>query len=114
MTDIAPVAKAVGTALGGVLGAIDKEFRSGTWQQFFKFMAAPPGRTSGCSARTSPTCSPTLPPLLEALQPLAEELLSVTDNALKAVGAVGSSTLILPSPPADTGASGSSPRPCRT
>ena len=39
MTDIAPVAKNVGDALGLVLGAVDKEFRSGTWQQFFKFMA---------------------------------------------------------------------------
>ena len=96
MTDIAPVAKNVGDALGGVLGAIDKEFRSGTWQQFFKFMAATAGPDVKLLGDLFVTLLGDLPPLLEQLQPLAVGLLQVTTGALKLVGGLEKFHLILP------------------
>jgi len=43
MHDVQPIAQATGKALGSMLSAIDAEFKSGTWQDFFGFM----GRTAG-------------------------------------------------------------------
>ena len=89
LDDIAPVAKAVGDALGGMLGQIDKEFRSGTWQQFFGFMAdtAGPGHQAARRTRSSPAARAAA----AAGGPAAGRgaLLNLTDNAAgKLTGAI--------------------------
>ena len=81
--DIQPVAKATGIALEGMLGAIDREFRSQTWQQFFQFMARTAGPDIRLLTDTFVSLLDALPPLLQDLQPLAIGLLHVADAAAK-------------------------------
>jgi hypothetical protein len=73
--DVEPVAAATGKALGGVLSSIDAEFRSGTWQNFFGFMARTAGPDVQLLGDLFRNLLDLLPPVLTALQPLATELL---------------------------------------
>ena len=86
MKDLQPVAKATGTALGQMLGAIDAEFRSGTWQKFFAFMAREAGPDVKLLTDLFVQLLEVLPPLVEALQPLAEVLLKDTTQLAKLIG----------------------------
>ena len=64
MHDVQPVAAATGKALGGVLGAIDAEFQSGTWQKFFGFMASTAGPDIELMSDNFTDLMDVLPPLL--------------------------------------------------
>jgi hypothetical protein len=86
--DVEPVAKATGTALNGMLGSIDKEFRSGTWQQFFGFMA----QTAGPDVKLLTTdvlgLVHALPAILETLQPVASGILDTIGKTEKLSGEI--------------------------
>jgi hypothetical protein len=84
--DVQPVAKATGTALGGLLGEIDKEFQSGTWQQFFTFMARTAGPDIQLLGKTFLNLAGAMPPLLEVLQPVANDFLDITSALSKLIG----------------------------
>lgn len=86
--DVAPVAQSAGKGLSTVLGEVDAEFRSGTWQKFFGFMAQNAGPDVQMLGQLFVDLTDDLPPLLEDLQPLATELIQVADGAAKAVGAI--------------------------
>lgn len=85
MHDVEPVAKTTGTALGGMLGAIDTEFRSGTWQSFFGFMAKTAGPDIALLRNSFVNLIDALPGLLETLQPLATEMLKVVAASTKLI-----------------------------
>jgi len=89
MDSLAPVSAATGKALGGVLGQIDAEFQSGTWQQFFGFMAKNAGPDIQLLGTLFTSLLHSLPPLVEGLQPIATGLLNVSIDAAKAIGPVG-------------------------
>lgn len=93
MQDVEPVAQATGKALGGVLDRVDAEFKSGTWQQFFAFMAKTAGPDVQLVGNALIALTNTLPPLLEALQPVAVELLKTTTATLQLVGAAAKATV---------------------
>jgi hypothetical protein len=82
--DVQPVAAATGKALNTVLGSIDREFQSGTWQQFFAFMARTAGPDIQLLGKNFTDLMQALPPLIEDLQPLAHGLLIVSDDAVQA------------------------------
>jgi hypothetical protein len=90
--DIEPVAKATGTALAQVLGAVGKEFQSGEWQQFFTFMAKNAGPDLQMIGQLFVQVLRVLPPFVEALQPVATVFLQVANatalagQALEAYG----------------------------
>lgn len=86
--DVQPVAAATGKALGGVLGQVDAEFRSQTWQKFFGFMSATAGPDIQLLGKLFVDTADALPPLLEDLQPLATGLIQVADGAARTVGAL--------------------------
>jgi hypothetical protein len=88
MHDIQPVAQATGKALGVLLDRIDAEFKSGTWQKFFGFMATSAGPDMKLLGNLIIDLAHSLPSLLESLQPVAVGLLRFTDDVLKATGAV--------------------------
>jgi hypothetical protein len=76
-----PVALATGRALGGLLGSVDAEFRSQTWQQFFGWMA-----TTGVSdvrllSGSLVNLLHTIPTLVEGVQPVTKTLLDMTSVA---------------------------------
>ena len=81
--DLGPVTSATGKALNGMLGEIDQEFRSKTWQQFFDFMAQQAGPDVKLLSDALLPLLDTLPKLLTDLQPVAVELLQTADGALK-------------------------------
>lgn len=85
--DVQPVAQATGKALGGVLAQIDAEFQSGTWQDFFGFMARTAGPDLQLVGNLFVDLAKDIPPLLTQLQPLAEGFLKDADGALKLVNA---------------------------
>lgn len=87
MHDVQPVAAATGKALGGMLGQVDAEFQSGTWQNFFGFMAKTAGPDIQLLTNNFTDFMEILPPLLTDLQPVATGLLQITDDALKLAGA---------------------------
>ncbi|MGH3275991.1 MAG: hypothetical protein ACRDNZ_16905, partial [Streptosporangiaceae bacterium] len=87
LRNVQPVAAATGKALGGALGQIDAEFRSGTWQQFFGFMARTAGPDMRLLSSNVVALMDALPPLLEALQPVAMGMLTFTRNTFQAIGA---------------------------
>jgi Transglycosylase SLT domain len=86
--DVQPVAAATGTALNGVLASIDKEFASGTWQDFFRFMGQTAGPDIRLLGQNFTDLLEVLPHLLEDLQPLAIELLHDADAAVKVADAL--------------------------
>lgn len=86
--DVQPVASATGKALEGVLGQVDAEFRSGTWQKFFGFMAAEAGPDIQQLGGLFVALLDDLPPLLTALQPIATSFLGIATDAARAVGAL--------------------------
>jgi hypothetical protein len=85
--DVQPVAQATGKALGGVLAQIDAEFQSGSWQDFFGFMARTAGPDLQLVGNLFVDLAKEIPPLLTQLQPLAEGFLKDADGALKLVNA---------------------------
>jgi hypothetical protein len=85
--DIQPIAAATGKALDGVLGQIDAEFQSGTWQDFFGFMARTAGPDMQLLGNVFVQLADDIPPILTQLQPLAEGFLKDTDAILKLVNA---------------------------
>jgi len=87
MHDVQPVAQATGKALGGLLGQIDAEFASGTWQRFFGFMADRAGPDVKLLGNLFVQLADDLPPLLTQLQPLADGFLKDTTAILKLTGA---------------------------
>ena len=87
--DVQPVAKATGTALGSVLGQIDAEFQSGTWQSFFGFMAKTAGPDIQQLGGLFVALMQDLPPVVEALQPLASGFLNVATDVAKAAQPLG-------------------------
>lgn len=88
MHDVQPVAAATGKALGTMLGAIDKEFQSGTWQDFFGFMARTAGPDIALLTSNFTDFMELLPPLLKDLQPVAGGILQLTDDILKMTAVV--------------------------
>jgi len=93
--DIQPVAKATGTALAGVLGAIGREFQSGTWQNFFGFMARTAAPDLKLVGQLFVSILDALPPLIMDLQPLATGLLHVADAAARVTGVLAHAPLLL-------------------
>ena len=83
MHDVQPIAQATGKALNSMLGAIDAEFQSGTWQNFFGFMARTAGPDIALLTANFTDFMDILPGLLTDLQPVATGLLQLTDDALK-------------------------------
>ncbi|HEY1323472.1 MAG TPA: hypothetical protein VGF32_24650, partial [Streptosporangiaceae bacterium] len=83
-----PVSSATGKALAGVLGQVDAEFRSKTWQNFFTWMGQQAGPDVRLVGNAVIELTRDLPPLLMQLQPVAEGFLKDTDAALKFVGAI--------------------------
>jgi hypothetical protein len=81
LKDIQPIAKATGVALGQVLGRVDAEFRSGTWQDFFQFMAKNAGPDIKLLGDLFVELMKDLPPLVEALQPVAVAFLQIAKGA---------------------------------
>jgi SLT domain-containing protein len=88
MHDVEPVASATGSAVGTLLGRVDAEFQSGTWQSFFGFMAREAGPDIQLVGNNLVDLMNTLPPLLRDLQPLAKGFLEASDGALKLAGTV--------------------------
>jgi hypothetical protein len=88
--DMQPVAAATGKALGVMLGQVDRELQSGTWKQFFGFMASTAGPDMQLLTSNFVDLAHVLPPLLEDLQPLATGFLQASDNALKLAGSIAS------------------------
>ena len=88
MHDVQPIAAATGKALSTMLGAIDAEFQSGTWQNFFAFMARTAGPDIQLITNNFTDLLKILPPLLQDLQPVATGFLQLADDALKAAAAV--------------------------
>lgn len=86
MGDVEPVAKATGQAIGGLLNRIDQEFQSGTWQNFFGFMAKTAGPDIQLLGNNLIDLMNTLPPLLQDLQGTAQVTLTLTDDVLKLAG----------------------------
>ena len=84
MCDLQPIAKQTGNALNQVLLSVDKEFQSGTWQQFFKFLAAQAGPDVRLLGQNFTDLLQALPPLIQDLTPLGNVLLHVSDDAFKA------------------------------
>jgi hypothetical protein len=89
MHDVQPIAKATGNALDQVLLSVDKEFQSGTWQQFFAWMAQQAGPDLRQLGQLFTDLLQVLPGVAKDLQPIGQGLLTVTDDAVKATGAVG-------------------------
>jgi len=85
--DVEPVAATTGKALGGMLGQIGAEFKSGEWQQFFGFMAKTAGPDIQLLTQNFVGLLKVLPPLLESLQPVATTLLKDTAGLLNLVSA---------------------------
>jgi hypothetical protein len=85
LRDVQPVAKVTGAALGGLIGAIDKEFRSQTWQQFFGFMARTAGPDMKLLQQSFIALLDALPPLIQGLQPVAVALLNITKDGAQAL-----------------------------
>src|SRR6185312_11616700 len=83
MHDVQPIAAATGKALGSMLSAIDAEFKSGTWQDFFGFMARTAGPDIALLTSNFTGFMNLLPTLLTDLQPLATALLQTSAAALK-------------------------------
>jgi hypothetical protein len=88
MHEVQPVASATGKAIGGLLDKVDAEFKSGTWQSFFSFMAKTAGPDIALLGNTFTGLLNVLPPLLTDLQPVATTLLGDADAALKLAGAI--------------------------
>jgi SLT domain-containing protein len=86
LRDLQPVAASTGKALGGVLGQVDAEFASKTWQDFFGFMERTAGPDVQLLGKLFVDLTSDLPPLLTQLQPVAEELLKTADAGAKVVG----------------------------
>ena len=86
--DVQPVAQATGKALDQVLLSVDREFQSGTWQQFFQFMAKNAGPDTLLLGKTLTDVLQVIPPLTQDLQPLAHAILITGDDAAKAAGGV--------------------------
>jgi len=88
LKDLQPVAASTGKALHGVLGQVDAEFASKTWQDFFGFME----RTAGPDVQHLGTLfvdlSNDIPGVLETLQPVADGLIKVTDAVVNLPGAL--------------------------
>jgi len=88
MHDVQPIAAATGKALGSMLSAIDAEFKSGTWQSFFAFMARTAGPDIQLITNNFTDLMKILPGLLQDLQPVASGFLQLTDDVLKLAGAI--------------------------
>jgi hypothetical protein len=83
MHDVQPIAAATGKALGTMLGRIDDEFQSGTWQDFFGFMARTAGPDVKLVTDNLTSFMELLPPLLMDLQPLGTAILNTSNDLLK-------------------------------
>ncbi len=92
MREAEPVSAAFGKSLGTLLDSVGTELKSGTWQQFFGWMARTvrPDMAQLTSVVVDTTHA--IPPLVETLQPLAAGLLDVVDSAAKDIGALGNLT----------------------
>jgi len=88
MHDMQPIAAAAGKALDSMLGAIDAEFQSGTWQDFFAFMGRTAGPDIALITNNFTDLMKILPGLLQDLQPVATGFLQLTDDVLKLAGAI--------------------------
>jgi hypothetical protein len=88
MHAVQPVAVATGKAIGGVLGQVDAEFKSGTWTNFFSFMAKTAGPDIALLGNTFTDVLNVLPGLITDLQPVTVTLLKDADAAVKFVGAL--------------------------
>ncbi len=93
---VEPVAKAVGSALGSMIGQIDQEFKSGTWQQFFGFMARTAGPDMQQLGGLFTSLLQALPPLIEGLQPLAQGLIGIATQLTNVLGGLNKFHLELP------------------
>jgi len=80
--DLLPVTAATGKALDELLGRVDAEFQSGTWQQFFGWMAREAGPDMKLVGDNFISLMNSLPLIIEDLQPLATGFLKVTNAVL--------------------------------
>lgn len=83
LKDLQPVAASTGKALHGVLGQVDAEFASQSWQRFFGFMERTAGPDIRAVGGLFVDLTADLPPLLTALQPVALGLIKVTDAVVR-------------------------------
>jgi hypothetical protein len=81
LAGIRPIAEATGKALEGMFTQLGATFRSGQWQQFFKWMAANAGPDLQLVSQVLVGLLRDLPPLVEALQPVATAFLKAADAA---------------------------------
>jgi hypothetical protein len=88
LADIKPVAHSAGEALTSVLGSVDKEFASGTWQSFFGFMQREAGPDVQQLGRVLTDLLGIVPPLAEAFHPLGNAIINDADDIIKLTGAV--------------------------
>lgn len=86
LSDTEPVAKATASALGGMLGQIDREFQGGEWKSFFGWMAQQAGPDVRELGGLFTALLQDLPPLVQGLQPLANGLLGAATDAAKLDG----------------------------
>jgi hypothetical protein len=86
MGDLLPVSRATGDALGQLLNRVDAEFQSGTWQQFFNWMATHAAADIRQLGDVIITLIHNLPQLLRALQPIGSTLLTLANDAAQVIG----------------------------
>jgi hypothetical protein len=89
LKDIQPISKESGKALSGVLGQIDAEFQSGTWQKFFGFMEQNAGPDIRQLGGLFTDLLDVLPQVAMDLHPIGSALITITDDATKALGPLG-------------------------
>lgn len=92
MADVRPVAQATGKALGGMLGAVDREFASGTWQRFFTWMAQQAGPDVRMLTTDTLQLVHALPGIIEALQPVATATLGTIGRVEELTGDISKLT----------------------
>jgi hypothetical protein len=88
MSDVQPIARQTGIALNSVLNSVDREFQSGTWQQFFAFMAREAGPDTRQLGQLFTDLLEVLPGVVQDLHPLGSALITVADDTAKAVGGI--------------------------
>lgn len=86
MRDVEPVAKATGTAFSQFLGQFGNTLQDPQWRQFWSFMARTAPGDMRLLGDTLTSLTNDLPGLLEGLQPAGTAILTIGDDAAKAIG----------------------------
>lgn len=88
LTDVAPVAKATGSALDDILKKVAGGLQDKEWTQFFTFMSTTAGPDVQLVGNAFGSLLSLLPPVLEDLQPIAQQMLILTTNFTEAAHSV--------------------------